>query len=331
MSRGEQKKTYLSVEEILKSTSGGYDIFRTYLGTVSKLMKRPWPGPKGTRDNHASWGVYPREGIWFFKDKATEEAGTAIQFVQKYFSLNLNEAKDKICWDFGLGGGKEMNANPVQIVWEKPEVEDKEYVHITFESQPFKKEHHKFWNAAGVSEEHCKKYNCFAVKSLAIKRAFIPLKKDEPVFAYYAPEEDSVKIYFPERPDMKFRNNVPGDYLWNYNNVRECDKLIIQKSMKDLIVTTLINPCCIATQNESAGIFEGEMLEKIVTLSKKPVVWYGADPDGVEKCTKITKANKWGYINTPKNLLPDVNDAYSYAKKFGLKRLEEFMKLKKLV
>lgn len=86
-----------------------------------------------------------------------------------------------------------------------------------------------------------------------------------------------------------------------------------------------------AFQNESAGIFEGEMLEKIVTLSKKPVVWYGADPDGVEKCTKITKANKWGYINTPKNLLPDVNDAYSYAKKFGLKRLEEFMKLKKLV
>lgn len=331
MIKGEQKKTYLSVDEILQRTSGGYDIFRTYLGSVSRLMKRPWPGPKGNRDKHHSWGVFPKGGVWFYKDKATEEAGSAIQFVQKYFGLSLHEAKDKICWDFGLGGGTETNATPVQIIWEKPEVEDKEYVHITFESQPFKAEHHKFWNVAGVTEEHCKKYNCFAVKSLAIKRQFIPIGRNEPVFVYYAPEEDSVKVYFPTRPDMRFRNNVPGNYLWNYNNVRDCNKLIIQKSMKDLIVTTMINPCCIATQNEAAGIFDEEMVGKITTLSKKPVVWYGSDADGVSKCQQITAANKWGYVNTPKNLLPDINDAYSYAKKFGLKNLEKFMKLKKLI
>lgn len=341
MVKGEQKKTYISVDEILKSTSGGYDIFRTYLGSVSKLMKRPWPGPKGTKDNHASWGVFPKGGVWFYKDKATEEAGTAIQFVQKHFGLTLHQAKDKICWDFGLGGGEEINANPVQVVWEKPEIQDKEYAHITFEDQIFKKHHHKFWNAAEVTEEHLRKLNYFAVKSLAINRKFIPIRDNEVVMAYYAPEEDGVKIYFPERPDMKFRTNIQDKYLWNFSLLEPCKNLIVQKSCKDLAVTTMISPHCTATESEGVHIFGSmedgkwmpneEVTGRINKVCKSPIIWYGSDPDGVRKCQEITKLNKYRYVNTPKNLLPDINDSFLYAKKFGLKGLEQFMKLKKLI
>src|SRR6187549_1967279 len=177
MVKGDKKKEYLSVEEILKRTSGGYDIFRTYLGSVSRLMKRPW-----AKDKHHSWGVYPGKGqwagVWFYKDQATEEAGNAIQFVEKFFSLSHKDAKDKVCWDFGLGGGRELNTKPVQIVWEKPEVEDKEYVHISYDSIPFKKHHHKFWNAAEVTEDHLKKLNYFAVGTLAIDRQFVPIRSN---------------------------------------------------------------------------------------------------------------------------------------------------------
>lgn len=327
MIKGEKKREFLSVDEILSKTSGGYDIFRTYLGTVSRLMKRPWG-----KDDHHSWGVFPKNNIWFYKDQATEEAGTGIKFVEKFFNLSHQEAKDKICWDFGLGGGKEINTSPVQIVWEKPEVVEKEYEHISFDSQPFKKEHHKFWNAAEVTEDHLKKLNYFAVKKLAIGRKFFPIGPNEVVMAYFSPEEDGVKIYFPERPDNKFRNNVTGHYLWNFSNLQPCSKLLVQKSCKDLAVTTMITGNCTATQNESAGIFDEEMVGKILTISKNPIIWYGSDPDGVKKCQKITKANKaFGYVNTPKNLLPAVNDTYGYACKFKLKGLEQFMKLKKLI
>jgi hypothetical protein len=327
MIKGEKKKEYLSVEEILKRTSGGYDIFRTYLGTVSRLMKRPW-----AKDKHHSWGVFPKNGIWFYKDQATEEAGTAIKFVEKFFNLSHAQAKDKICWDFGLGGGQEINSSPVQIVWEKPEVEEKEYCHISFDTQHFKKHHHKFWNAAEVPEDHLRKLNYFAVKTLAINRTFVPIGSNEVVMAYYAPEEDSVKIYFPERPDMKFRNNVPGDYLWNFTGIAACKKLLVQKSCKDLAVTTMITGNCTSTQNESAGLFNENMKARIATVSKHPIIWYGSDPDGVAKCQKITKEDKtYGYVNTPKNLLPDINDTYGYACKFKLKGLEQFMKLKKLI
>ncbi len=318
-------KLDVKMEHILQHTNGGYDIYRYYLTHVAKIMNRPW----GNKESKLSWGIRPANGVWFWRDFATEEVGNPISFVEKFFGLSFHEAMEKVKWDFGLGGSV-VNVNPVKITWEKPDIEV-DYMEIGVKTQPFGKKHHEFWNIAEVSEEHCKKYNCFALKSLAINKKFVNIRRDEMVFGYYAPEEQSWKIYFPERPDAKFKNNVSGHYLWNYNSLGECHNLIIQKSMKDLIVTTLITPCVTATQNESVGIFNEDMVAKINTITRNPWIWYGSDWDGVKKCKKITDTNKWKYINTPKDLLPEINDAYGYVCKFGLKALEDFMKKKKLL
>lgn len=327
MIKGKKQEEYLTVDEIHARTNGGYDIFKYYLGNVGRIMQRPW----GNKEKKLSWGLFVKNGIWFYKDQANEEVGNAFHFVEKYFGLTFSEARSKICFDFGFSkhGGRE-NSSPVKITWDKPDVE-KEYMDIGVIKKPFSRRDHEFWNSAEVSEEHCKNYNCFSVKRLAIDSKFVSLRRDELVFAYYSPEERGWKIYFPERPDAKFKNNISGHYLWNYNKVGKCEDLIIQKSVKDLLVTTLITPCVIATQNESAGIFNEEMVGKINAITKTPWVWYGSDWDGVKKCKKITDTNKWRYINTPKNLLPDINDAYGFVKKFGIKAMEEFMKSKKLL
>lgn len=325
MIKGKQRND-LTTEQVYSMTNGGFDIFKYYLTNVGRVMSRPW----GKKEKHPSWGIFPySNGFWYYKDQASEESGTAIQFVEKYFGLTFKEAMDKVCWDFGLGG-KAINANPVKITWDKPDIE-KDYMNIGVITQPFGVRHHDFWNAAGVTEEHCRKHNCFAVKSMAINRRHFNIKRDEIVFGYYAEEERAWKVYFPERPDAKFKNNVSGKYLWNYDGIEDCENLIIQKSMKDLIVTTMITPCVIATQNESAGIFDEEMVGKINKVTKSPWIWYGSDWDGVKKCKQVTDTNKWKYINTPKDLLPDINDAYGFAKRFGLEKLEEFMKQKKLL
>lgn len=329
--KGSQKKQHLTSDEILQRTSGGYDIFMYYLGRVQRSMKRPagW----GKKDKDASWGIYPYNDIWFWKDFASEDSGTAIQFVERHFGLTFKEARDKICWDFGFGG-TEVNAKPAIITWTAPEGEEREeYVHIGVTTKPFTKRHHEFWNAAEVTEEWCKKFNCFAVKDLAVKRRKVAIKPNEIVFVYKALDIESYKIYFPERGGDfgKFRNNVPYRYLWNYDNVKECDDLIVCKSNKDMIVTAMLTDCVIATQNESIKIFNEEVVGKINKISKTPWMWYGSDPDGVKKCIAITGTNQWRYINTPKNLLPEINDQYGYVKQFGLKGLEEFMKLKKLL
>lgn len=323
----------IDIDYIMKMTNNGYDIFKYYLGNVGRIMNRPWGGKEKT----LSWGIFYR-GIWFYKDYGkNEETGNAIHFVQKYFSLTFKEAIDKINWDFGLGG-KLINVSPVVINWEKPDIE-KDYMEIDIIDMPFQKRHHDYWNSMSISEDHCRKYNTFAVKSLAIKKRRFNIRGTESVFAYWSPEEKGYKIYFPDRKkESRFRNNVSGHYLWNYENIKECDNLIIQKSMKDLLVTTMLTPCVISTQNESAGIFDSDMVKKINKISKTPWVWYGSDEDGVNKCKKITGMNKWNYINTPKNLLPDVNDAAEFVKMHnlikpdsGLKELEKFMKEKKLL
>lgn len=326
MIKGKERRLYISVANILEATNGGYDIFKYYLGNVGRLMQRPW----GKKEKKLSWGIFPREGVWFWKDQATEETGTAIHFVERFFGLDFKQAKDKICWDFGLGG-QEINASPVKITWEKPDIE-KDFTDIVFTSQPFKKQHHEFWNCVEVEESYCNKYGCYAIKDLAINRRRINVGINEAAFVYISNEERSYKIYFPGRKKGdRFRNNVSYHYLWNYERVQKCDDLIVQKSMKDLIVTSLISPCVIATQAEAVKIFDQNVVDNINKISKSPWIWYGSDWDGVKKCKEITDTNGWKYINTPKNLLPDINDAYGYVKRFGIKSLEEFMRNKNLI
>ncbi len=323
MIKGRERKEFLSVDEIMDKSNGGYDIYMYYLGKVARVMSRPW----GKKERKDSWGVFPRKNIWYWKDHANEESGNVIQFVEKYFNLSFVDACAKICWDFGWNT---ENSNPVEILWERPE-EIKEYTDIRFSPQPFKKQHHDYWNAAEVDEQHCRKHECYAVKDLAINKKRINIG-NEAVFAYYSPEEDGVKIYFTQREKAdRFRNNVSYHYLWNYGNIKDCENLIVQKSVKDMIVTTLVTDCCIATQAEAVKIFNEDVVKMINTISRKPWIWYGSDWDGVKKCKEITDTNKWRYINTPKELLPDINDTYGYVKKFGIKKLEEFMKLKKLI
>lgn len=335
MVQGDKKSEILRLEDIYRLTNGGHDIFMYYLGKVGRSMRRPWDKP----EEHPSWGVFPIKGIWYWKDHATEETGTAIQFVQRKFHLDFAEARRKILWDFGLSSiqGK-VNTSPVVVTWDTPYL-DKEYARINFTDKPFEKKHHEFWNIAEVSEDHCRTKNCFAARDLAINGKRINFRPDEIVFVFYAPEEDAAKVYFPERQrESRFRNNVSYHYLWNFENLTDCEDLIIQKSPKDMIVTTMITPCVTSTQAEAIKIFDEDTVNRINSISKRPWVWYGSDDDGVKKCKEITGCNKWRYINTPKNLLPDVNDTYGFVKYHnllqpgtGLKKCEEFMRSKKLI
>lgn len=326
MITGEIKEDLIRTDEILQRTQGGYDIYMYYLGKVSRIMNRPW----GRKEKKLSWGIFPLNGIWFWKDSARDESGTAIQFVEKLFNLTFIDAVNKIVWDFGLGRGKEINAAPVIVNWESPYME-KEYAHIDYIRKPFTSKHHKFWNVAGASEVDCNNSLCFAVKSLAINRKFVPIKAGEIVFAYECPEEQAFKIYFPERPDSKFKNNVSGKYLWNFNKLEHCNNLILQKSNKDLIISKLITPCVTATQNESVGIFDEEMVSKINSKANNVFISYGSDPDGKTKSIKISKLFNWKWVNPPNKYLPEVNDIYGLAAKEGLKAVEKLFKSKNII
>jgi hypothetical protein len=318
------KKLTISAEDLVYYTNGGREVYERYMGRLHKgAMKRPW----GT-DKHPSFTVFPYEDMWLWKDMATEEAGNPITFVQNLFGLSYKEALHKIAYDFNLTD-KAVLADKVYTI---QKAEPKRYAHITAKIQKFQVRHHQFWNIVGVTEDWCKKFNCFAVKELAIDRVKYPISDKERVFVYYAKDISKVKVYFPDRQGAdRFRTNVPFNYLWEFSNLHNCDKLVIHKSMKDLITFAQIFPCNISTQNESIKVFDEDVVSKINSITTEPWIFYGSDNDGVRKCTEVTNTNGWKYINTPKKDLPLVNDAYSYTKKYGLKQLEEFCKQKHLI
>lgn len=324
MVKGSKKQELLSYEDILSLTGGGFDIFMFYEGKVEKRMKRPW----GV-DKNPSWGLFCKNEVWFWKDQATEESGTAIEYMQKKFNIDFADAIAKIKWDFGWGG-KEVNPNAVVVTWErKKELPS----HITVDSQPFTKKHHEFWNCVDVSEVDCNKLECWALKSpFSVNRKLFRLKKDEIGFFYYAQEEDKVKIYLPERDkDSRFINNVSYFYLWNRRNITKCSNLVVQKSYKDLIVTSMLTPHVIATQAEAVQIFNEETVQIINSLADNVFISYGSDPDGKNKSIQITADNKWKWCNPPNKYLPEVNDNYGMVKKYGMKELEKLLKYKKII
>jgi len=325
MITGNVRQEALTVEDLLYYTSGGKEIYEMYLGkqvNSRTIMKRPWGS-----DNHPSWGVFFKDDVWLWKDQATEEVGNAVAFVQKLYDISYKEAIDKIKGDFGLGDKQSLKDRHYVIQASEP----KKYAHITAKTIRFKERHHSFWNPVEVTEDWCKKYDCYAVKELAINRKRVHIGENETVFVYLADDIKKVKVYFPERRDMRFRTNAPSDYLWEAHRVECCNRLAIHKSMKDLITFAQIFPYNIATQNESIKLFNEEVVSKINTLSPDPWLFYGSDPDGVKKCTEVTKINGWKYINTPSAMLPAINDVYGYVKQHGLKKLEEFCKQKHLI
>lgn len=325
---GEIKQKLITFDYILSITDGGWDIFTNEIGKfpVSKAFSHPLK-----KDKHPSGGIFCRGGIWFLKDfSETLPTMTALQFVQKKYSLSIPEAINKICQDLGINQ-KTKEYKPTQIITAPPIYKNNE-IHIGFSERKWLKKHYEFWEKTGVTKEHCLKYNTFAVKEAAIDRKKIKIDRDEIVWAYYAEDIDKVKLYFPEREKgNKFKGNVPGNYLWNIEKIEKCGKLVVIKSMKDLLVTATLFPCVIATQNESAAIFTEEIVDKIHNLSKNIFVAYGSDEQGVEQSTKLSEKYHWKWVNPPKYLLPDINDAYSLCKQYGPESWEECLRNKKII
>lgn len=318
-----KKEDLLSYEDILRKLNGGYDGYMYYNGLVRTKCKCPW-----RKDKNASFGFYQKEGIWRFRDFATEDNGGLVEFVMKMFNLSFVDAINKIKWDFGLTQVKNLDA--VKVTWDRPLVEDKPAL-ITYKLQRFNQRHKDFWEPVGVSEDYCKNYNCFAIKELSINRNKIPINNVERVFLYWENTLQRVKVYFPDRLDDKFKNNVPGTHLWYLDKYSECDKLIVCKSNKDAIVLSQFGLCVSATQQEGLSCIEPNT-EKLNLKSKDIIICYGNDRQGWDESFKITKKFGYRHFNIPQEELElGINDPYSYIFRYGIKAMEDLLKLKKLI
>lgn len=329
MAKGTIIQPSVTWEEVLAATNNGYDVFISHLGAVpvSKTFKHPL-----YNDRQPSAALVCLDGMWFLKDFSGDmPTMTALQFTMRKYGMSRGEAVNKMAMDFGLLRNSNTIYTPVNVTWKAPSVE-REECQISFSTKKWKKEHHLFWENTLVDEKHCLKYNTYAVKDAAIHRKRVYIGEKEVVWAYYSEILDKVKLYFPEREKgNRFKGNITGNYIWNLKNIESCKNLLVQKSMKDLLISTLYTPCVIATQTESHKIFTDEVVENIHRLSKRVIIAYGSDVQGVKESTELSKKYGWEWCNPRKESLPEVNDFYSLAKKYGIKEVEKLLKSKNII
>jgi hypothetical protein len=324
-----KQQNLISWDEVLDATNRGYDVFRADIGKINNT--KPFQHPL-RKDIRPSGGLtYAKDkDVWVLKDLGgVLRDMTALQYTMNKYNLDGREAINKMAQDFGLIQSDNKIHTPIVKDWESPKIKEAP-IHINMSSKPFQKEHNKFWEGTEVTEAHCNKYNTWAVKDLVINRKRVFIRPNEVVFAYEA--NGRFKIYFPDRPkDERFKNNVPGDWLWHLDKIDKCKNLLVQKSMKDLLVSTVLMKDVTATQNESAKIFTEEVANRLESMADEVFIAYGSDAQGVEQSTLITEEHNWGWVNPKAELLPDINDTYSLVKKFGMKAWEDLLKYKNIL
>lgn len=325
------KKRPLTTDEIYDRTSMGYDIFRYYCKEVKREMPRPW----GKRETKPSFGIFPYEGMWLWKDFGSEKSGDAIRMVEIWFNLSFKEAIEKITHDLLLGEADQVAVTSPVVTWAAPTIEEQqEYSKISFSIQPWAEGHKRYWEGTGADERHCERYQCFAVKDAALNHQRIPIGPKEVVFGYYCPEHDSCKLYFPERKERRFLTNTPGRHLWNQQALQATaphQRVFIQKSNKDLICLAVLCPAVIAPQSENAKLFDPEVYPEVSrsveALGGEVVLFFGNDLDAKTKAGKIHQLHpNWKDFTVPNEANRAINDVYSYEKEYGVSAFEYLLR-----
>lgn len=332
MIKGSKKQVL--TKEIILSKISEYDIYKAFAPkfVLGKKFSSPMPG-RG--DSDPSFIISTKYGNYYHCDYGDSSYyGSCIDFVMQLRSCDYFTALRLIDTEFGLGIQAPLKDWKKTVKsYEQPIVKGAEQeVHIECHYKKFTTEAHKYWNDYHLQEDYLKKRNVFQVKQLFIARQRVILPYNEIVFAYLT-DTGHKKIYRPtisrkNTKEWRFRSNIPFTYMFFETSLEKCSKILILKSRKDELVSSLINPCVGSVQAESIACFSKENLKK---FEKKEVyVGFGTDSQGKKESSLITSSFGWKHYNTEDKYLPN-NDVAEVAKNYGLKVIENHMKLKKLI
>lgn len=315
-----------------------YDIFKFYLPKISlgKKINSPMPGRK---DDTPSFVISQKYGNIYYTDYGDSRYyGDCIKFVMQLFNLSFSGALVQIDKDFGLGIlSPAKDYKSIISSYSQPTLSDSGEVSIECTYKKFTKEAHDWWNAYHLSEDYLKNRNTLQVKQLFIGRQKFPIPYGEIVFTYIT-EDGKKKIYRPTVPRSvkkedqwklwRFRSNIPFDYMFMDINPKNCKKILVLKSRKDELVSSLITDCVSSVQAESIACFSDKNLKLL--KDKEVFLGFGTDEQGKRESKLITSTFGWKHYNTENKYLP-LNDIAEVAKGYGLEVVEKHFKLKGII
>jgi hypothetical protein len=145
------------------------------------------------------------------------------------------------------------------------------------------------------------------------------------VIAYYFPDTDHVKLYFPNEEDFRWYSNCSTQDIFGWHKVKHyqsiSDKLFITKSGKDrLMLDYHIGIPSIALQNEGCYIPEDKHLELDIMFNDI-TFFYDNDIPGILQSQKLSE--KYNYKYKIIDVAP--KDSFEMIESFGIENTQKLI------
>lgn len=145
------------------------------------------------------------------------------------------------------------------------------------------------------------------------------------VIAYYFPETDHVKLYFPDQEEYRWYSNCSTQDIFGWHKIKHyqsiSDKLFITKSGKDrLMLDYHIGIPSIALQNEGCYIPEDKHLELDVMFDDI-TFFYDNDIPGILQSQKLSE--KYNYKYKIIDVTP--KDSFEMIREFGISNTQKLI------
>ena len=270
-----------------------------------------------------SFSVSYRNKKWKFIDFGNSKyRGDIIDFIMLYYGLDFTQAIDKIVKDFNTNSFSLRKKNS-HVVKSRKE----EGVELDVKSKPFTDKELLWWEAFGISKNTLEKYKVKSCEYIFINKHPILCKSPTYAFPEFHNDKLSYKFYQPENPNGKWLNNHSFATLQGWQQLELTgDLLIIQKSLKDVMLCNELGYNAIAPQSETSFI-KSNVLKILQSRFKRIVIMYDNDEPGLREGRRYSEKFNLEFIHIPiEYVQKDLSDFYKeYGKEETIKILKQLI------
>jgi len=321
----------LTKDAILKKLSE-YQIFSYYIGRDFKsgvVMNSPL-----RKDDKPSFSIFSdRKGTLRFKDFGTGESGDCFTFIQRLFQIDFYSSLIRINEDFKLDlmySKRNVVVPPYSgfvTAIKALKFDAKKPIGVKIQPYTFIDEH--YWDKYGIDTKVLKFYNVFSCKCIFIGETVVGYyKNNDPIYGYLFHKDDTYtwKIYRPlSLTGHKWMSNTNRTVFQGWDQLPPYgDKIVVTKSLKDVMVLRTLGFISVALQNEITSI-KDTVAHELYERFNDIYILNDFDLTGVIGANKLRK--KYGFKPIFLQNFKNRNNGFKDISDFRLKHTKEESKL----
>jgi hypothetical protein len=297
---------------------GEYNIYSYYLGynfDINTVFNSPF-----REDNNPSFGIFKsKNGRLLFKDLATGEGGTILDFV-KIIYPELQRRKSIL-----LQIHMDLSTNRKQFIF-KPEngIKEKTKSIIGINRNSFSKEDLEYWSKYNITEEILSKFEVYKAERVYLDDKIIWIyDNNNPIYAYKIYNHFKIYRPFADKKHKWLGNCDRHDIFGYYQLPEQGDLVIITKSAKDVMCLYSLGYNAISPASETCAI-PVKAIKDLKQRFKIILVFFDNDEPGIKAAERLEIKYDLNYFYIPKETL--IKDITDYCDQKGTEKTKELLK-----